>query len=48
MIMDLVMIKIINNSPCKCRSKNCCGFIVREESRWRINKKFRKNKCISR
>ena len=34
--------------PCKCRSKNCCGFIVREESRWRINKKFRKNKCISR
>ena len=26
--------------PCKCRSKNCCGYIVREESRWRINKKF--------
>ena len=26
--------------PCKCDSKNCCGFIVREESRWRINKKF--------
>ena len=26
--------------PCKCGSKNCCGFIVREESRWRINKKF--------
>tara|TARA_B100000963_G_scaffold355354_1_gene373432 strand:+ start:2911 stop:3381 length:471 start_codon:yes stop_codon:yes gene_type:complete len=34
--------------PCKCRSKNCCGFIVREESRWRINKKFRKNKSINR
>ena len=26
--------------PCKCGAKNCCGFIVREESRWRINKKF--------
>ena len=24
--------------PCKCRSTNCCGFIVREGSRWRINK----------
>ena len=26
--------------PCKCGSKNCCGFIIREESRWRINQKF--------
>ena len=26
--------------PCRCRSKNCVGYIVREESRWRINKKF--------
>ena len=26
--------------PCKCSSNNCCGYIVREESRWRINKKF--------
>jgi len=26
--------------PCKCRSKNCCGYIVRSESRWRINKRF--------
>ena len=26
--------------PCKCGAKNCCGYIVREESRWRINKKF--------
>ena len=26
--------------PCKCRAKNCCGYIVREESRWRIHKKF--------
>ena len=24
---------------CKCRSKNCCGYIVREGSRWRIKKK---------
>ena len=38
--------------PCKCSSKNCCGYIVRAESRWRINKKFRlslkKNNRISR
>ena len=26
--------------PCKCSAKNCCGYIIREESRWRINKKF--------
>tara|TARA_B110001452_G_C14845501_1_gene295303 strand:- start:24 stop:512 length:489 start_codon:yes stop_codon:yes gene_type:complete len=26
--------------PCKCSFKKCCGYIVREESRWRINKKF--------
>ena len=25
--------------PCKCNSKNCCGYIVREGSRWRIKKK---------
>ena len=30
--------------PCKCRSKNCCGYIVREGSRWRINARFKKNK----
>ena len=24
--------------PCKCGSKNCVGFIVREGSRWRIKK----------
>ena len=30
--------------PCKCGSKKCCGYIVREGSRWRINKKFRVNK----
>ena len=28
--------------PCKCKSKNCVGYIVREGSRWRINKKFKK------
>jgi hypothetical protein len=35
---------------CKCKSKNCCGYIVRSESRWRINKKFamsNKNKLIN-
>ena len=26
--------------PCKCGSKNCCGYIIRAESRWRIKKKF--------
>ena len=29
--------------PCKCQSRNCVGYIVREGSRWRINKKFKKN-----
>ena len=24
--------------PCRCRAKNCCGYIVREGSRWRIKK----------
>jgi len=33
----------LNKFICKCGSKNCCGYIVREESRWRINKKFKKN-----
>ncbi len=34
--------------PCKCRSKNCCGYIVRSESRWRINKKFKKSLRVNR
>ena len=25
--------------PCKCRSKNCAGLIVREGSRWRIKRR---------
>ena len=29
--------------PCKCQSMNCVGYIVREGSRWRINKKFKKD-----
>ena len=29
--------------PCKCGSQNCVGYIVREGSRWRINKKFKNN-----
>jgi len=28
--------------PCKCRASNCCGYIVREGSRWRIKKKKKK------
>ena len=34
--------------PCKCGSKNCVGYIVREGSRWRINKKFKKILRVSR
>ena len=34
--------------PCKCRSINCAGYIVREGSRWRIDKKFKKNHIINR
>ena len=30
------------NYPCRCKSKNCCGYIVREGSRWRIKKLKRK------
>ena len=30
------------NYPCRCKSKNCCGYIVREGSRWRIKKKKKK------
>ena len=30
--------------PCRCGSKNCCGYIVREGSRWRIKKKKKSNK----
>ena len=26
--------------PCKCGAKNCCGWIIREESRWRLSRKF--------
>jgi len=33
----------LKNFICRCGSNNCCGYIVREESRWRINKKFKKN-----
>ena len=32
--------KNFKNYPCKCLSKNCIGYIVREGSRWRINKKI--------
>ena len=26
------------NYPCRCKSKNCVGYIVRSESRWRIKR----------
>ena len=28
--------------PCSCGSTNCVGYIVRQGSRWRVNKKFKK------
>ena len=34
--------------PCKCGSKNCVGYIVKESSRWRINKKFKKTQRVGR
>ena len=34
--------------PCKCKSKNCVGYILREGSRWRINKKSKKNSEVSK
>jgi len=30
--------------PCKCGSNNCCGYIVRDDQRWRINRKYAKTK----
>ena len=30
--------------PCKCNSKNCCGYIVKQASRWRIKKSLRLSK----
>ena len=35
--------KDYKNFPCKCGSKKCVGYIVREGSRWRI-KKIKKGK----
>ena len=34
--------------PCKCGSINCVGYIIREGSRWRINKKFKKTQRANR
>ena len=34
--------------PCRCGSNNCCGFIIREQSRWRLNKKFKKSNRINK
>ena len=30
--------------PCKCNSNNCCGYIVKQASRWRIKKSLGLNK----
>ena len=32
------------NYPCRCGSENCCGYIVREGSRWRIKRKRKRKK----
>ena len=36
--------KDFKNYPCRCNSSNCCGYIVRQESRWRIKKYIEINK----
>ena len=38
----------LKNFVCRCGSKNCCGYIVREPSRWRINKKFKISSRINK
>jgi len=30
--------KDFKDYPCKCNSENCCGYIVKQASRWRIKK----------
>ena len=35
--------KDFKNYKCNCGSKNCCGYIVRSESRWRIKEYAKKN-----
>ena len=32
--------------PCKCGKQNCAGYIVRSGSRWRINRKFKRQKNL--
>lgn len=32
------------NYPCRCNSPNCCGYIVKQQSRWRIKKSLGLNK----
>ena len=39
--------KDYKNYPCRCGSKNCVGFIVKSESRWRI-KKSKKTRLINK
>ena len=38
----------LKNFVCRCRSKKCCGYIVRESSRWRINRKFKISNRINK
>ena len=30
--------------PCRCNSRDCCGYIVKQASRWRIKKSLRLNR----
>ena len=36
--------KDFKDYPCKCKSKNCVGYIIREGSRWRLKKWKKKRK----
>ena len=36
----------LEDHPCRCGSKNCVGYIVRSNLRWRVKKKLAKQKKI--
>ena len=42
MITGLDTMKDYKDFPCRCGSKNCVGYILRSESRWRIKKSKKK------
>ena len=41
MVMTWTVMRII---PCRCDSKNCVGYIVRSNLRWRVLRKIQNKK----